>query len=120
MAKKKKGADDDKVFAFLGVFLTVIGFLVVMLAKKDSKYAMFYGKQGLVLFIAWIVAWVASLILGAIFAFLPVFGWVLSLLVSLAVSAGMFILWIIGLIYSLSGEMKPIPIIGQFAEKINI
>ena len=117
---KKKSSDDDKIFAFLGVFLTVVGFLIVMLAKKDSKYAMYYGKQGLVLFIAWIVAWVASLILGAIFAFIPVFGWILSLLISLAIGAGMFILWIIGLIYSLSGEMKPIPIVGQFRDKINI
>ena len=30
---------DSKVFAFLGVFLTVIGFLIVLLVKKNDKYA---------------------------------------------------------------------------------
>jgi len=120
MAKKKKGADDDKVFAFLGVFLTVIGFLIVMLTKKDSKYAMYYGKQGLVLFISWIVAWIAGLVVGAIFGMIPILGWIFSILIGLVIWGGFLILWVIGLIYSLSGEMKPIPIVGQFADKINI
>jgi len=35
MAKKKKN-DDSKIWAFLGVFLTLIGFLIVYLTKKDD------------------------------------------------------------------------------------
>jgi hypothetical protein len=33
----KKDIEDGKVFAFLGVFLTIIGFLIVLLAKKENK-----------------------------------------------------------------------------------
>jgi len=112
MAKSKKsgssGTDDKKLFAFLGVFLTIIGFVIALAAKKDDKYVMFYGKQGLVLFIAWAIAWAVMMI--------PFIGWVVGWILYLCV----FVLWIIGIIYSFSGEMKPVPVIGQFAEKIKI
>jgi uncharacterized membrane protein len=105
------GPSDDKVFAFLGVFLTVIGFIIVLLAKKDSKYAMYYAKQGLVLFIAWMIAWV----IGFVTMFILI-GFIVMPILYIIV----FILWIIGIVYSLSGEMKPIPIIGKYADKINL
>lgn len=112
MAKRvRKKGDDSKLFAFLGVLLTVIGFIIVFATKKNDKYAMHYAKQGLVLFIAWIILWIASFIL----LFIPILGWLVMWLAYL----GMLILWIIGIIYSLSGEMKDIPIIGQFARKLN-
>ena len=52
--------DDAKLWAFLGVFLTVIGFLLVFLTRKQDKYAMFYAKQGLVLFIAWVIVGIVN------------------------------------------------------------
>lgn len=113
MAKKQmKKEDEKKLYAFLGVFLTVIGFIIALVTKKDDKYVMFYAKQGLVLFFAWIIAAFAAMI----FWILPLIGNFISGLIYLLV----VILWIIGIIYSLSGEMKKIPIVGDLAEKINI
>jgi uncharacterized membrane protein len=109
MAKK---GDDSKLFAFLAVFLTIIGFIIALAVKKNDKYVMHYAKQGLVLFIAWIIAWVAAMIL----AWIPVLGWV----VMMALYLGILLLWIIGIIYSLSGEMKEIPLIGQYARMIKL
>jgi len=109
MAKK---GDDNKLFAFLAVFLTIIGFIIAFAVKKNDKYVMHYAKQGLVLFIAWIIAWVAAMIL----AWIPVLGWV----VMMALYLGILLLWIIGIIYSLSGEMKEIPLIGQYARMIKL
>jgi len=40
-----KEIEEGKMFAFLGVFLTIIGFVIVLLAKKDNKYAMYYAKH---------------------------------------------------------------------------
>ena len=107
MAKK---SDDGKLFAFLGVFLTTIGFLIVLLAKKDDKYAMYYAKQGLVLFIAVVIV----SIVGSI---IPLIGWFIILPVGNLI---LLILWIIGWINALSGKEKPIPLIGKFADKFNI
>lgn len=101
---------DKKLFAFLGVFLTVIGFIIALALKKNDKYVMYYGKQGLVLFIAWMIAWV----IGMVLIFIPVLGWLVMTILYL----GVFVLWVFGLIYSLSGQMKPIPLIGNFADKI--
>ena len=112
MVKMSKEIEEGKFWAFLGVFLTVLGFILVLLAKKDNKYAMYYGKQGLVLFIAYIGIWLITMVMHMI----PILGWLII--------AGLWIifvvLWIIGLVYAVSGEEKDIPIIGEFAKKINV
>jgi uncharacterized membrane protein len=107
-----KDVDEGKAFAFLGVFLGIIGFVIVLLAKKDNKYAMYYAKQGLVLTIAWVVLWIAAWIL----MFIPFIGWLIMIVAWIA----LMILWIIGWINALSGTEKPIPFIGQFGDKFNI
>jgi uncharacterized membrane protein len=109
-APSSKEVEEGKVFAFLGVFLTIIGFIIVLLAKKDNKYAMYYAKQGLVLFIA-------AVIVGIVGSIIPFLGWFVILPIGNII---ILILWIIGWINALSGKEKPIPWIGQFADKFNI
>ncbi len=109
---KKNSKDDDKLFAFLGVFLTIIGFVIVYLTKKDSKYAMFYAKQGLVLGIAWIIVMMASFVL----MFIPIIGWLITSVAYLVLT----ILWFIAWINALSDKEKVTPLIGQFADKFNL
>lgn len=104
----KNDVEEGKAFAFLGVFLGLLGFLIVLLAKKENKYAMYYAKQGLVLTIAYVAVWIIMLI--------PVLGWIIGILASIL----LFVLWIIGWVNALSGVEKPIPIIGQFAEQFKI
>lgn len=104
--KKKNG--DDKLLAFIVVLLSIIGFFIALIAKRDNKYVMFYAKQSLVLFFCFLIASISDLI--------PVIGIVISPLL-IAVSV---VLWIVSMIYSLSGEMKQTPLIGQFADEINL
>jgi uncharacterized membrane protein len=109
--KPVKGEDDSKLFALLAVLLSIIGFVIALIAKKDNKYVMFYAKQSLVLFIAGIIVKVATIILAITIVgiiFIPIV-WILYA-----------ILWIFGIIYSLSGEMKEVPLIGKYARKINL
>jgi len=110
MATKSSGSE-SKLFAFLAVFLSIIGFLIVLVAKKDDDYAMFYAKQSLVLFIASLVAQVIASVLVIV-----LIGLLLLPLVGLAT----IILWIVGLVFSLSGEKKYLPVIGKYADKINL
>lgn len=97
-----KDVQDNKVITFL----SYIGILclVPLLAKKDSKFAQFHAKQGLVL----VIVEVAGMILT------PVFG--LGILVHLVA----FILSIIGLINVAGGKMAKLPIVGDLAEKFKI
>lgn len=94
-----KDIQDNKVLAAIS-YLWVLS-LIVLLVKKDSKFAKFHAKQGLVLFIA-------SIILG----FVPVLGWLLELVVVIFV--------IVGLLKALSGEYWKMPLVSLLAEKINL
>lgn len=97
----------SKVFAFLAMFLVpFIGFVLVLLARRKDKYAMYYAKQSLVLSLASVILPFALVVtvVGAIL--LPIL-WLL-----------LVILWVLGLVYSVSGHMKPIPLVGRFAEKL--
>lgn len=101
--------NDGKIFAFLAYLLTLVGFLIVILAKKENKFAMYHAKQGLVLFIFEVIVY----FVGGIIPFL---GWFIILPVG-----GIFVLVlkIMGIVNSLNGQEKPLPIIGQFADKFN-
>jgi len=113
MPKKTKSKNNDsKLFAFLAIFLSIIGFIVALLAKRDDKYVMFYAKQTLILFIAAVIVGIANMWL----AWIPILGWITSF----ALSMGIFVLWIIALINSLSGKQKEIPLIGHYGKKINL
>ena len=102
--RKTKLDDESKTYAFLATLLTIVGFILALLIKKDDKYVMFYAKQSLILFIGAIVV----VILG----FIPIVGWILGVL--------WVVLWVFSWIYALSGEEKEVPLIGQFARNINL
>ena len=106
--KKVKLAEDSKLFAFLAVFLCIVGFIIALLAKKDDKYVIYYAKQSLILFISFLIV--------SMVTWIPVIGWITGPILTIL----LFILWIIALVYSVSGEMKETPIIGQFARQINL
>jgi len=98
-----EGEGGDKVMALL----CYLGILVVipLLVKKDDAYVKFHAKQGLVLLIAWII-------LSIIFV-IPFVGWVVGFIGYII----LLVLGIIGIVNALSGKMKPLPIVGKFAEK---
>ena len=104
---KSKKQDDQKLFAFLATFFTIIGFIIALALKKDDKYIMYYAKIGLVLFIGQIIIIILSAIpIIGTFVLGPIL-WIVWL-----------IAWLISWIYALSGEQKSIPIISSIAEKI--
>lgn len=104
----QKDIEENKAITFLS-YLGILA-LVPLLAKKESKFAQFHAKQGLVLAIAVAVAfWVSGVI--------PFLGF---FLLTPAVSIGGIVLMIIGLINVANGEMKELPIIGELAKKINL
>ncbi len=89
--------------AYLGLLV-----LVPLLAKKESPYAQFHAKQGLVLLIAWIAIWIVAII--------PILGWIISIVGSIV----LLVFTIMGLINALSGQMKELPLIGKYGGKFNL
>lgn len=77
--------------------------LVPLLGKKNSKFAQFHAKQGLVLFAVEIVA--------SILTWIPVLGWLLGL--------GLLIVAIMAIIKALNGDWWEIPYVYDWSKKIN-
>lgn len=88
------------VLCYFGI-LVLIPFLT---DAKNDPFVKFHIKQGLVLLIAYVIV--------GFIVWVPVVGWILGVI--------LFILFLMGVINAASGKQKPLPIIGQLAEKINI
>lgn len=97
-----KDIQENKVMAALSYLGILV--LIPLLAKKDSKFAQFHAKQGVIFLILWIVGWIIF--------WIPVIGWLLWIVVA--------ILDIIALIQALSGKYWEVPVIGGLAKKINL
>ena len=106
MAKKSSG--DSKLFAFLAVFLSIIGFVIALLAKKKDKYVMHYAKRSLIIFLIFVIS-------GAL-VIIPIIGWITSPILYIVA----LVLWIITLINSVSGEKRETPLIEEYAKKIEL
>lgn len=92
------------ILAYLGIL-----FIVPMIAAKDSPFAKYHANQGLILFIVWLVAMIATTIIGSI----PVVGLISFLLWPLTWAACL-ILTVIGILNAAKGETKPLPYIGNY------
>jgi uncharacterized membrane protein len=97
----KNDAEENKLFGVLG-YLGIL-FLIPLLAKKESPFAQFHAKQGMVLFIVGFV--------GSFIIWIPLVGW--------AVAIFLLVLMIMGIVNALGGKTKELPLIGGFAKKIN-
>lgn len=84
--------------------LAYIIFFIPLLAAKESKFAMYHANQGLILFLAAIIANVVGTII-------PLIGWFLILPIA---NLAIIILAVLGIINAAQGQMKPLPLIGQF------
>ncbi len=106
---EEKDIKEGKPVAWMS-YVSVL-FLVPLLSQKENPYCKFHVKQGIVLFIVSFI-WAAA---SGVLAWLPVvgmltiqIGWLLLLVLS-----------IIGIVNALSGKTEKLPLIGQYAEKLN-
>ncbi len=99
---KQGDVEENRMVTYLS-YLGIL-FLVPLVLKRESPFAQFHSKQGLVLTIGWVLG-------GPLYAF---FG--LGILVHLAV----LIFSVMGLLQVNSGQMKDLPVVGNLAKKFNI
>jgi len=101
---------EDKTVAIVS-YLTLIGFIVavVMHSSKKTQLGAFHLRQMLGIFLTGIAVVVCEFVL----IFIPILGWLR--IVALWVS--MFVLWLLGLLSAVKGEMKPVPVVGPMYQK---
>lgn len=106
-ANDAEDIEKNRVFAILA-YLWVL-FLVGMVAAPGSKFAKYHCNQGLVLFLASLIALVGCLVIG----FIPFVNFVLVLLVPL-LWLGWLVLVVLGIVNAAGGQCRPLPVIGHF------
>lgn len=102
----KKPSGEEMVFAVLS-YIPVVN-LIPLLIKRDDDFVHFHAKQGLIIFLVWIVIWVISK--------LPFIGWFFGSLLSLA----LFIVCIVAIVKVLMGETWEIPVVSKYADKLKV
>lgn len=106
MTMEEKEIQEGKILAVIG-YLGILC-IVPLLLKKENKFAFYHGKQGLVLFIVEVAAFILSVI--------PFLG---PLVLRLAFFVcGLFSLW--GIIQSLLGNYSRLFLVSDIADKITI
>ncbi|MDP2631578.1 MAG: hypothetical protein Q8P30_02290 [Candidatus Uhrbacteria bacterium] len=105
-----KDVQENKVIAAVG-YIFVLCFIPLMFAK-ESKFAQFHAKQGLVLFIAELGVMIVNMVLMAI----PILGW----LAALALNVFLLLLAVGGILKALAGESWEMPILGKYAKNLKI
>jgi uncharacterized membrane protein len=104
--RNTKDFEENRLLAAVG-YLGILC-LVPLLAKKDSAFCQFHGRQGLVIFIVWLILWACNII-----PFLGQLIWILGSLVVL-------ILVILGIVHALNGEEWEVPVLGKYARQIKL
>jgi len=87
-------------------YITIIGWIIAYLAG-DKEGAKFHLNQSLVIN----VTGLALSIIGRILAWIPLIR-VLAGLVLAVAGLGLFVLWILGLVYAVQEEEKAVPVLG--------
>ena len=91
------------VLSYIGILC-----LIPLLAAKESKFAQFHAKQGLVLFLAEVLLSILYAIpaLNVVMVFV---GWIIYIL--------LVVLAIMGIVNALQGKYWKMPVLGGMAEK---
>jgi uncharacterized membrane protein len=106
--------DNGKTVALLS-YITIIGWIVAFVMNNNQKTALgsYHLRQTIMLFVTGLCLYIIQLVL----LFVPFIGWLIGLLMIL-VYIGLAVLWLVGLIAAVNGEMKPMPLIGEKAQQI--
>jgi uncharacterized membrane protein len=108
-------SQSSRNLAFFSYLLSLPGALFLLLARRDDPFAVYHARQSLRLAIIGIAAPLIWVVAAWILAWIPVvggmFGVILFALV-LATYGGIAISWIAGMIYSLKGQVRPMPLFG--------
>jgi hypothetical protein len=113
---------EDKTAAILA-YLTLIGFIVAIIlhSSKKTKLGAFHLRQTLGYILTAVVGWIcvafAVFILLVVLAFMKSFVLLLVPLIYFAFGISMLVLWIMGLVAAIKGEMKPMPYVGPLYQK---
>jgi len=117
-AAASTGGMADNVAGMLA-YVTIIPAIIflVMEPYNKNRFVRFHAWQNIFFCGAWVVLWIALMILSAVLAFIPILGHLVAFLLWMALAIGALVVWIILLMKANGGQMWKLPVIGDMAEK---
>lgn len=94
----------DKDYRVTAALAYVFLLFFIPMTKKDSEFCQFHAKQGIVMFVVWIVV--------SFLAWIPFVGW--------AAWLSMLVINIMAIVKTLNGEKWEIPYLGKYAKQIKL
>jgi uncharacterized membrane protein len=97
---------DDKTVAII-CYVTIIGFIaaIFMHQSRKTQLGAFHLRQMLGLVLTGVV--------GGVVGVVPILGWIVGFLVVI----GLFVLWLLGLLSAVRGDMRPVPLLGEHYQR---
>lgn len=104
-----KTIEDGKTFSILSYALNFISlpFCIVPLITRDNAYSLYHAKQSLTILLASAAVAIISSLLVPIFC--------LGFITGIVGGIFLFVLNAMGLMQTIKGEAKPLPLIGKYA-----
>jgi uncharacterized membrane protein len=96
------------ILSYLGILA-----LIPLLVEKEDAEVQWHAKHGIVLLAAWIVVWIALIIVGMV----PVVGTAIGCLLSVVLPLGILVVHIICIVKALNGDKFRLPMISDFADQ---
>ncbi|OYT28258.1 MAG: hypothetical protein B6U95_04450 [Thermofilum sp. ex4484_82] len=109
-------SDDEKLFGLISWIIPIIGSIIVMVTKKESKFALFHAKQALIVHLVFLALYILTGIGGFILTYLIGLGfllWLLDLLFLLI----QFLIAVYGAFMAYQGKWLKLPVVSNIAQK---
>ncbi len=93
--------DNGKTVAIIA-YITLIGWIIALIMNNGNKTAMgsYHLRQSLGIICIGVILNILASIIG-----ISIISWI--------VWAGVLVLWILGILSAVQGEMKPVPVVGE-------
>ena len=91
---------------------------VGLLGAPQNRYVGFHARQGFLLFLVEIVAWLAIAIYDSSLGRIPVLGFLVGAVIKFVVGMGLLTMTVYGVIKGAGGELARIPYLGDSIERV--
>ncbi len=112
MSETKLGVNEN-IAGVIAYLFGLISGIIILVIEKDNKFVRFHAAQSTVLSMAIIVFSIVIMMVG----WIPIIGWLIALL-SIFVYLAIFLLWIFLMYKAFSGEMYRLPMLADYADKL--
>jgi len=88
-------------------YITIFGLIIALILNQEKKdvFSSYHIRQALGI--------AASSVAISFIAMVPIIGWIIAIIGSLII----LVMWVLGLINAINGNMKPVPVLGDKFEE---